>query len=389
MLCVKHLRLPFALLCVALLALFAIVSPSSDADEVHECSGIVFETPLSGEIPHDLAPGTYYLTGDCYLLRHVDIYGEVSICLNGYSVEVQGATTFHPRDGGALNFYDCTGESVVGYVGGTLNNHPLTLDAGGTVNIYGGHFYAKTNSNCVNSEGTVNIYGGVIESATDGYCAVRNNGTLNVFGGTVIGCDTVWQRYGGAINLMGNEFVLQAKTEALKYVWDENTVFNVTTPLYMWRMSPDAEFTSSEVEPFEYTMGTTYIEFAPMRYAVTLDYNGGSGEAELREYTCGETTVLPTDPVKDGYTFVGWCAEGDTSEVTVTEITPDARGELAYRAVWTENVIETEPPTAPAEAAEEPAVPETKEEPNRAPVFIAIGAAVIGASVALSRKKKK
>ena len=379
-------RTPRLIILPLLLALFAALSSAAYADEVHECGGIVFETPLEGEIPHDLAPGTYYLTGDCYILRHVDIYGEVSICLNGHSVEVEGATTFHPRDGGVLNFYDCSGEGVVGYVAGRYNNHPITVDPGGTANIYGGHFYALRNSNAINSEGTVNIYGGIVESATDGHCAVRNNGVLNIYGGTVIGCDAVWQREGGTIRLAGDDFVLSGKNNAMKYVWDENTCFEVTAPLYMWRTAEDAEFVSSEDEAFEPVMGMAYVEFAPMRGEVTLDYTGGKCETELAEYLCGEATALPADPVREGYIFAGW---QDASGALVTEISADARGAQAFTAVWEEIPAPSEPPEVTAAPVYEPVEQEAEKQPNIAPVVIAIAAAVCGAGTVIAKKKKR
>ena len=378
-----------------LLALFAALAPQAHADGCHECCGRVFETPLSGEIPHELAPGSYYLTDDCFLSRHANVSGEVSICLNGHSVEVEGMTTFHALDGGVLNIYDHTGEGVIGYVGGTLNNHPAILDAGGTLNLYGGRLYAKTNSVAINNEGTVNIYGGVVESATDGYCAVKNKGVLNICGGTLIGGDAVWQRWGGTVTLGSGSFVLRAGDEVLRYIRDEGTTFAVTAPLYMWRTAEDGEFVSSEEQPFEPCEGTEYLEFAPLRVRVTLDYGGGSG-SELTEHLCGEVTPLPTDAVKEGCVFAGW--RGADGEL-VLEISADARGAQSFEATWTELPKPTEEAAAPiAEEAEAPTelpteeaaddVPEAGARKNAAPVFIAVAAALCCAAAAVLGKKK-
>lgn len=368
-----------------LTALLVSSAPKAFAESAHECSGHVFDIPLSGEIPHELAAGSYYLADDCFITRHVIISGEVNICLNGHSVEVEGATTFHPCSGGVLSFYDCSGEGTVGFTGGSLNNHPLTLEPCGTVNIYGGHFYAKTNSNCINSKGTVNIYGGTVESSTDGYCAVRNYGELNIFGGTLIGADTVWQRSGGAITLAGDSFILEAKNEVFRYLHDGYTSFEVTAPLYLWRGSPEGEYISSEDVPFEYADGMTYLEFAPMRVSVSLDCAGGSCECPLTEHTCGLAEPLPT-PVREGYSFTGWLADDGAF---ASEISAEARGEQHFVAVWEQESVPTVEVRAekPAPAGEVPAE-EPERERSAAPVLIAASAAVLCAAFVLFRKKR-
>lgn len=385
-----------ALLC-ALMCLSS-VPEAGAADGEHSCGGLSFALPLEGELAGTLEPGSYYLSGDCRLTNHVNIYGEVDICLNGFQTEVQGATTFHPRDGGTLNIRDCSGQSVVGYVGGTFNNHPLTVDAGGTVNIYGGYFNAYRNSNCINSEGTVNLYDGLVESTTVGHFGIRNSGTLTVYGGTIRGYDGIMHRRGGKIFLAGNRFIIDSRHEAVAYL-DEPEALQVTAPLYCWRTDPEGSFLSSEEQPFQYQPGTAYIEFAPLTGTVTLEPNGSRLDETLTDYFCGESTPLPEPLPRDGYLFAGWVPDGDFAAEPVTAISPDSRGELHFTALW-EALPQPEPTPEPSgEPAGAPApVTESAAESGNTgralPVFLGLASAVTAflvtrRSAQKNRKKKK
>ena len=228
----------------------------------HECGGVVFDTPLSGELSRSLESGSYYLTGDCRLCNRVMIAGEVNICLNGYRIDAHNATTLQVNRGGVLSVYDCSGESLIGYVGGTDHNHPVTVDPGGIFNLYGGRLYAKNGSNAVNSKGTVNIYGGVVESGDPGHCAVRNDHVLNLYGGVLRGSLGVSQRGSGEVHICGDSVLIDAGQCAIQYVSQTRPVY-VDTPAYLWRTDPEGEFISSCDRPCVVTGKGAYLELAP------------------------------------------------------------------------------------------------------------------------------
>ncbi len=78
---------------------------------------------------------------------------------------------------------------------------------------------------------------------------------------------------------------------------------------------------------------------APKTFQVTLDLNGGTeGEGFTASTTVkeGESFTFPADPTKEGYTFLGWSAEGDETLYkagdTVT-VTADVTYTAQYEAV--------------------------------------------------------
>lgn len=240
---------------------------------VHVCGGVEFDKPLSGDLSRQLESGNYYLTGDCIVRNHVMITGEVSICLNGYKIDVHNARTLHVGRGGVLSIYDCSGEGLVGFTGGTDHNHPVTVDAGGTFNLYGGWLYAKNGSNAINSKGTVNIFGGLVESCDPGYCVVRNESELNLYGGMLRGYLGVSQRGRAVMHICGESFVIDTAKNAVQYVSRDRPLY-IDTPHYLWRTDPEGEFVSSAEQPYVYADRTAYLEFA---FPASADNPAGEG----------------------------------------------------------------------------------------------------------------
>jgi uncharacterized repeat protein (TIGR02543 family) len=68
-------------------------------------------------------------------------------------------------------------------------------------------------------------------------------------------------------------------------------------------------------------------------YTVILNDNGGTG-TELTTYTYGTTTVLPTDYVKQGYTFAGWYDNPEFNGRPITVLTSDSIGKITLYAKW-------------------------------------------------------
>ena len=72
-------------------------------------------------------------------------------------------------------------------------------------------------------------------------------------------------------------------------------------------------------------------------YSVTLNTHGGTINAgNVTKYFAGDTTTLPTNVTRSGYTFKGWytAADGGTK---VTSISSSETGAKTYHAQWTAN----------------------------------------------------
>lgn len=69
---------------------------------------------------------------------------------------------------------------------------------------------------------------------------------------------------------------------------------------------------------------------------VTLYPNEGEiRSGNITGYIRGEQTILPTDVVREGYTFLGWFATPDFTGNSVKSIWPDEDGDKVYYAKWT------------------------------------------------------
>ncbi len=368
------------LLCVLLFASLCPFAAAEEADKkVHECSGIVFDRPLHGFIRGTLESGNYYIDGEAAVIGHVKIRGEVNLCINGYPISVQSSSTFLVLEGGVFNIYDCTGDGLIGFYKSRLHNHPLTVNAGGTANIYGGWLYGKNGSNAVNSAGTVNIYGGKIESGWTFHCAVRNSGEVNLYGGELIGSIGISQRDLGKLHIRGNEFTIRSERVALQYVTAATPLY-IDTPYYRWRTDPEGEFTSSADEPYRVSEKDLYLEFAPLLAPIRYELGGGTLENEApREYVCGEGCALPETVRRGDDLFLGWydAPEGGRR---YDEIPADCAGELVLYARFEPTATPTPAPT-PVPAPEAEMAPE---ESSRSALWICLAAGAVLAAAVLA-----
>ncbi len=71
-------------------------------------------------------------------------------------------------------------------------------------------------------------------------------------------------------------------------------------------------------------------------YKVTLNANDGTiNSGDIKEYTHGTVTTLPTDVTREGYTFAGWYDNKELTGNPMKEIPADATGDKVYWAKWT------------------------------------------------------
>ena len=82
------------------------------------------------------------------------------------------------------------------------------------------------------------------------------------------------------------------------------------------------------------TVGPTtyYAQFAAESYTITWDL--GDGKTETTQQTYGEKLALPTQPLKDGYTFLGWFTEAEDGEQVTGDTIFTGTGPATYYAHW-------------------------------------------------------
>ena len=82
------------------------------------------------------------------------------------------------------------------------------------------------------------------------------------------------------------------------------------------------------------TVGPTtyYAQFAAESYTITWDL--GDGRTETTQQTYGEKLGLPTQPLKDGYTFLGWFTEAEDGEQVTGDTIFTGTGPATYYAHW-------------------------------------------------------
>ncbi len=129
-------------------------------------------TKLSGNVS-SLAGGKYVLTGDVQVQADIFINSEVTLCLSGHTMNLNGHNIIINGNAGteaSLALHDCAGSgSITGGNGGTASS-----------DRYGGAVY-------VGASATFSMYGGAItqNTANDGGGVYVASGTFNMYGGSI------------------------------------------------------------------------------------------------------------------------------------------------------------------------------------------------------------
>ena len=89
------------------------------------------------------------------------------------------------------------------------------------------------------------------------------------------------------------------------------------------------------------TASTTYATAGPTTYYArweasqyTITWDLGDGQTETTRQTYGEKLILPTQPLKDGYTFLGWYTEAEGGEQVTGDTVYTATSPTTYYARW-------------------------------------------------------
>ena len=156
------------------------------------------QTPVDGKyvLPADkLSADNYYLRANITIDHPIQIKGNVTICLNGHTIEskAKDQPVFEVVSGGTLTLTDCgsAGKVTSAYNGGGVEVN------GGEFNLYGGKITKNTATNGGGVKvtgGTVNMYGGEIadnkaagsaEGTGNGGGVYVSGGTFNMRGGSI------------------------------------------------------------------------------------------------------------------------------------------------------------------------------------------------------------
>ena len=152
--------------------------------------------------------GSYYLTGDVMLASVQTLSNDVTLCVNGHSVNGDMTVT------GSFTLTDCGSGSVTGNVtvngGGSFAMEDCALSGkienSGMLTVSGGTVTASE-GDAVTNHGTFTMNSGTITAASG--TGVANDGTLTMNGGTVTGCDKGIEGSGditvsGKVKISGN-----------------------------------------------------------------------------------------------------------------------------------------------------------------------------------------
>lgn len=77
---------------------------------------------------------------------------------------------------------------------------------------------------------------------------------------------------------------------------------------------------------------TYYARWEAQKYTITWDLGDGRTETTIQTY--GEKLVLPTQPLKDGYTFLGWFTEAEGGDQVTGDTIFTATTPATYYAHW-------------------------------------------------------
>lgn len=245
------------------LAVPAFAEEQAGDGETHECGGVVFDIPLSGELSGTLEDGSYYLTKNCRTKGRVKIFGEVNICLNGHVIETAGSTTLQVENGGTLNIYDCTGEGHIGSLNSTSESHPLTVNEGGTANLMSVVLKSDAGPMAVNNSGTVNVYDSKIscQGLKSDSIGIRNLGTVNFYGGEVTARIAVMMKSDGSKCVYHSGITrIDGQKTAFAYVGQKRQVIVEEGLEAGWKTEEEGEYRYGEFPSFEQLDMAKFIE---------------------------------------------------------------------------------------------------------------------------------
>lgn len=202
-----------------------------------------------------LPAGSYYLGNSFTLSGNLTIDGEVTLCLNGQTLNCESGYIKVPS-GATLNICDCS-EGQAGKVTGTAFSY-------GTI---------------YNFSGTVNLYSGTVENTySSGKGIYNHNGTLNMSGGTVVGGNYGIYNYSGTATVSGGS------------VSGNYALYNDTATTYL-SGTPSLNGTSADI--YRDSLGTSYPLYA------------NNGDGSNPSYYSGAAVTVKCDGTRNSAVIYG------------------------------------------------------------------------------------
>ena len=301
----------------------------------------------------------------------------------GGAIFLDGTNSSFTMNDGEIsnNFADSWGGAVLSYLegtitinGGTFRNNeasyggaiatidrPVTIDNAtfeGNKATYGGallsyDYYGGTTMEVSNSEFRNNeaSYGGAIlgwgESLTVEDSIVTMNEASSYGGGVYLAAGdndlSTTSVYNNKADSAGNDYFIETGILSASIIdADEMSGYasydNINTNLLYWYNDDssnryDFNDPTNIVDPDSITPGTEYaLTVAGDRiYIIKYESNGGTEiDDELLEV--GEKVTRPTDPVKDGYSFINWYTDEELT--TEYDFDDDVSDDLTLYAKW-------------------------------------------------------
>ena len=176
-------------LCLALLPGMAL--PASAAEHADHSSWTELTADKLSELNHNLSTGKYYLSGDVTASGVITISGDVTLCLNGRVLDLNGHYINVSGSGNSLTLCDCNSSE---------QSHKFTVGADGLWTLD-------------ETDGEKEVTGGVITGGKGresggyyyggGVCV--NGGTLTMESGNIVGNTAT---YGGGVYVQNTNFIM-------------------------------------------------------------------------------------------------------------------------------------------------------------------------------------
>ena len=339
-----------------------LATPSAHSHSVGDGGSHVTFTSTSA-LGGTLSAGSYYLSRSITATDDITINGTVKLCLNGYTLDLNGHHIV-VENGGSLTLCDCgtTGQITGGAAeqggailveGGSLTLHSGTITgntASGGGDGSGGSNRAGGGAVCVNG-GSFTMTGGSIEYNTaavtkkndGGGGVLLNSGSFTMSGGSITG-NQATETGGGIYVLPGTTFELSGDPDI-----SGNTAANTASNIHLngpmitltGALTSTAPYGVSMASPGTFTCGwNTYMSSArpdscftsdSIQYLVLL--NGSEAALHAHSYTYSGSGAVITESCTCGHTATATISIRDGADLTYTgsAITP---AQVTYSTGW-------------------------------------------------------
>lgn len=168
------------LLCFLFSCIFSFTAFASEAKHFHP--RVSFETPIDSPLPAG-AEGSFYLTGDISLDADMVIDKEVSLCLNGFTIDA-GAYSIIIGTAGSLTVYDCDEDFGGGTILSEVSAEEAMIQNAGTFVLSSGDIYINKRVALFN-KGTATMTEGYIYGRDAELIQTIGSAMLSINGGTI------------------------------------------------------------------------------------------------------------------------------------------------------------------------------------------------------------